>query len=213
MLPYQNLSLEDMPGEIWKDIPGWNYYQVSNLGRIKSVEHINFLGKKYKNRILRQTFYGKGYLSVALYNNGKSSRQCVARIVATTFHPNVENKPTVDHIDNNKTNNNESNLRWCTYHENAINPITRARRSASTKGRRFNKNPRRGIYVYGARSIVGINPNTKEVRNYTIIKDSAKDGFDPSNVSKVCRKLIKHSGGWKFFYVDDPAIKSYLASL
>ena len=66
MLPYQNLSLEDMPGEVWRDIPGWDgYYQVSNIGRAKSLDReiVDSSGRHYYrySRILKQTLQHRKY--------------------------------------------------------------------------------------------------------------------------------------------------------
>lgn len=218
MLPYQNLSLEDMPGEIWKDIPGWEeYYQASTLGRIKSISHFSSSGKMLKNRILRQTFRSKGYLQVRLYKNGVPYSYHVARLVLITFVPNSMNKPTVDHINAVKVDNSLENLKWASHKENQANPNLRKLRKERFAGKSFFEisgcGPRYGLDNHRAHSIVGINPNTGEVRSYLLLGDCAKDGFTPSNVSKVCRKVIKHSGGWEFYYADDPGLKSHLAKL
>lgn len=90
-------------------------YQVSNLGRVKSL---NYLGhhkealKKpslQKKSIMRQG----GYYQVKLYKQGKFKNYLVHRLVAEAFIPNPENKPQVNHIDCNKTNNQVNNLEWC----------------------------------------------------------------------------------------------------
>ena len=74
METYQNLSLEDLPNEIWKDVVGYEgLYQVSNLGRIKSldryVEYPNYI-KRINGRIMSQQDNSKGYLMVNLSLNG-----------------------------------------------------------------------------------------------------------------------------------------------
>lgn len=106
--------------EIWRDIPNFEgLYQVSNLGRVKALEkYVNAGIKnnsevKRKGRILKQ--YNKGgYLEVSLMKNNKRHYFKVHRLVATAFIPNFCNLPQVNHIDENKLNNNVDNLEWCT---------------------------------------------------------------------------------------------------
>ena len=108
--------------EIWKDIPNLNNYQASNLGRIRSVEHYiksnfhNCKMVKRKGKILKQ--YKDNYYKIDINENGKTKKKLVHRLVASTFIPNLENKPCVNHKDGNKLNNHISNLEWCTYSEN-----------------------------------------------------------------------------------------------
>lgn len=113
-----------MEQEIWKPIPFCNGYFVSNYGRIKS-----------KYRILKTRVDSKGYSTTRIKNNdGNVKNLQVHRIVALVFIPNLDNKPCVDHIDTDRTNNRvvfnndgtidyeNTNLRWVTHKENANNP-------------------------------------------------------------------------------------------
>lgn len=107
----------------WRDIPGWEgEYQASRFGEIRSVDRY----AKMKNGSLRYCpgvvrtldTSPDGYYQLALYRNGKSQRTSNAHIfVAMAWIPNPENKPTVNHIDGNKHNNNIDNLEWATYKE------------------------------------------------------------------------------------------------
>ena len=94
--------------EEWRKIPGYEEYEVSSLGRLKKGERIL---KHYINR----------YEYITLSIDGIRQRKIVHRLVALAFIPNPENKPTVDHIDRNKTNNHVSNLRWANGTEQNIN--------------------------------------------------------------------------------------------
>ena len=103
--------------EIWKDIEGYEgYYQVSNLGRVKSLG----FDKWHKGKVLKQSFDGKGnYLFVGLHKNGKTKQRNVHRLVAETFIPNPDNLPCVNHINEVKTDNRAINLEWCTIEYNS----------------------------------------------------------------------------------------------
>ena len=102
-----NTQLEDLPGEIWKDITGFDgKYQISNKGRVKSLQ-------SNKPKILTPTNNGHGYLSIPLQNNNIRKRFYVHRLVAQEFIPNPNNLPQVNHIDENSLNNHVDNLEWC----------------------------------------------------------------------------------------------------
>ena len=101
----------------WKPIKGYEeYYFVSNDGRVFS---------KKRNIFLKGRLDKYGYLRVVLYkpNNGGKSKQ-IHRLVAEAFIENSECKPQVDHINTVRTDNRVENLRWVTYKENNLNPMT-----------------------------------------------------------------------------------------
>ena len=121
---YKNLSLEDLSGEIWKDIPGYEgLYQVSNMGRIKSIANkeikfgVNQVNSKI-DKIIKQLKNGQGYLRIGLSKNNKQIKFSVHRLVAQTFIPNPENKTTVNHKNEIKTDNRVENLEWMSNKEN-----------------------------------------------------------------------------------------------
>ena len=76
-------------------------YEISNTGIIREFK---------SKRVKQQTNSNKGYKLICL--NGK--QYLVHRLVASTFIPNPENYPQVNHKDENKTNNSVNNLEWCT---------------------------------------------------------------------------------------------------
>ena len=107
--------------EVWRDIPDYPNYQVSNIGNVKSKERYTNVGIKNqkqclrKERLLKQQIDKKGYHYVRLYNKNGWKYYKVHILVAQAFIPNINNEPTVDHKDRNKDNNNSDNLRWASY--------------------------------------------------------------------------------------------------
>ena len=113
--------------EVWKDIAGYEgLYQVSNMGRVKSLERfVQNHGKmqhhpeqvkepsEKKRKDRRQ-----GYLGLILYKNNIGKNCYVHRLVAMAFIPNPGNKETVNHKNGNKHDNRACNLEWNTYKEN-----------------------------------------------------------------------------------------------
>lgn len=103
--------------EIWKDIEGYEgLYQVSNLGRIKSLERYVWNRFSYilvKERILKQSNDKYGYCIISLNKNNKGKVFKVHRLVAQAFIPNSLNAPQVNHKDEDKKNNYVDNLEWC----------------------------------------------------------------------------------------------------
>ena len=126
-----------MEKEIWKDIDGYEgLYQVSNLGRVKSLHH-------NKEKILKGSYNSKGYYFVKLCKNGISKSIFVHRLVAQEFIPNPDNLPIVNHKDENPRNNNVDNLEWCTQKYNANYGTVRERQAQTYFNNRNNHKPTR----------------------------------------------------------------------
>ena len=130
-----------MDNEIWKPVSGFEgYYEVSSLGRIRSVEryvkqadHLRYV----KPKIKQITIGRGGYPSVTLCKNRRSRQYRIHRLVAEAFIPNPDNKPFVDHLNTDRTDFRIENLRWVDAGENARNPNTMAhcRENTYTKER------------------------------------------------------------------------------
>lgn len=108
--------------EIWKDIENYEgYYQISNFGRVRSVDRYiyntsNFGNNKvsfYKGKIMKPSKREKGYLGICLTKQNKQQSFLIHRLVAKAFIQNPNNLPQVNHIDENKANNQVFNLEWC----------------------------------------------------------------------------------------------------
>ena len=107
--------------EIWKDIKNYKgIYQVSNLGRIRSLKRtIRGNNNPYiKNGRVLKTWNFNGYLCANLCLNGANNKVKVHRIVAEAFIENPENKKEVNHINGIRTDNRVENLEWCSHKEN-----------------------------------------------------------------------------------------------
>lgn len=180
-----------MRNEIWKDVKGYKpIYQVSNYGRVKSLERktkCNTGEQKRKEKVLSPGKARK-YLYVYLYDNvGKRKSVLIHRLVALAFVSNKDNKPYVDHIDGNPLNNHYENLRWVTKKENCNNPITRIK----LKGRKSARARRVKCYSLNGRFI-------NEFENITI---AAKEtNTHRENISKCCRGIYKKTNGLIFKY-------------
>jgi hypothetical protein len=130
--------------EYWKDIIGYEgYYQVSNLGRVKSLDriipHKSHITQRIKGRILKgKVIKAGGYLAVSISKHNKGGWVKVHQLVAKTFIPNPENKLEIDHINTIPIDNRVENLRWVTRTENANNVLTRRKNSISSKNKKCN---------------------------------------------------------------------------
>ena len=110
--------------EIWKDVLGYEgFYQVSNLGRVKSLDKHDRCGRFKEGKIKVIGDNGNGYCVVNLKVDGKQQMKTVHRLVATAFIPNPNNLSEINHIDGNKKNNTISNLEWCDRSKNVKHAI------------------------------------------------------------------------------------------
>ena len=135
--------------EIWKDIEGYEgLYQVSNLGRVKSLDRIVITNNRWgglternlKSRILKQTTDSLGrYLMVILSKDGVVKTKLVHRLVAKSFIQRDAIKFEVNHIDGNKRNNRLDNLEYCTRTENIKHAVETGLIENQCKIRRYVK--------------------------------------------------------------------------
>ena len=180
--------------EIWKDIKDYEgLYQVSNLGNVKSLDKIiyqkNKSGKNqkhiYKGKKLKKQQQRNGYEVVNLYKNAKMTKKLVHRLVATAFIENKSDRHFINHKDNNKTNNNVTNLEWCSQSENVMYAYTNGVKIPPNM-RKVKRLDKEGIFIDMFESI-------QEAERFTNVK--------ATNISKCCRKLRKTAGGYKWEYV------------
>ena len=197
--------------EIWKNVKNFEgLYQVSNLGRVKSLNY----NRTRKEKILKNKYDKGGYCQINLWKYGQMKHFLVHRLVAEAFIDNSNNKPCIDHIDGNRSNNRVENLRWCTYKENSNNPITLQRMSEALKGK---NNPNYGKHLSEetkrkmseahtngkhSKPVLQIDKNTGEViREFPSTRDVQRQlGFSIGNISQCCNGKRKTCGGFKWRY-------------
>jgi len=177
--------------EIWKDIEGYKgLYQVSNLGRIKSLHGLS-------ERIMKQTLQ-KGYLRITLLKNKKQKRFLSHRLVAQAFIPNPENKPQVNHIDEDKENNRVDNLEWVTAKENNDWGTRKSRAIKSSIN-----NPKRDYLELGkkfSKSIYYINEKGEKICFSGIHEAARLLNITPNGISANLHGKLKTYKGFVFMF-------------
>lgn len=146
--------------EIWKTIKGFEDYQISNLGRVKSL-------KFNKEKILKQSIDGDGYLKVNLHCNSKKVTKKIHKLISYSFLKDYkENKLVVDHIDNNPLNNNLNNLCLITKRENVSKDAPNKYTKYTGVSFHFRKNKFKStIYINGKNKHLGYFENILDAHN------------------------------------------------
>lgn len=186
------------PEEIWKPVKGYEeLYEVSNKGRVKRLERDiickNGVKRHIKERILKSHKNSQGYLTVNLCDK----QVLVHCLVAEAFIPNPENKPQVNHKDEDKTNNCVENLEWMTAKENC-NYGTRNERvgKASGKARKNHVALSKPVAQYTKDGVlIKVWPSAREA--------GRKLELSQGNISSAARGEYKTSGDFIWKYVED----------
>lgn len=175
-----------MKEEIWKDIKGYDgLYQVSSFGRIKSLERILSDGRLWKEQILNQET-NHGYKRVLLVKNGIKKHFRVHKLVAEAFILNVNNHKSINHKDEDKTNNYVDNLEWCSskYNSNYGSCKYKIAEKLSKPVAQYNKNLKL-INVYKSLSECG-----------------RQTGYGIGYISQCCNGKYYTAYGYIWRYVD-----------
>ena len=167
--------------EEWKDIKGYEgMYQISNEGRVRSF-------RKSSSGILMKTRLVKGYVKVTFKVDGVPHDYYIHRLVMENFCP-IENmnEMEVNHKDENKENNNITNLEWCTHYENLM---------YGTRGQRSGEKMKNSSRCKPVRCI-----ETNEI--YKSIREAERiTGFPSTNICQCCKHPNRTLNGQHWEYV------------
>lgn len=193
-----NTNTENLNGEVWKDVAGYeDTYQVSNMGRVRSIDRIVPCRKKgyttitKKGRMLKLSTNRLGYKEAHLYDNQEQKDKTISvhRLVAFAFIPNVdpEHLREINHIDEDKSNNHVDNLEWCDREYNMRYGTCRIR------SKKHNPN---------VRKVAQYSKCGKLIAKYETIVDAVRaTGLDGSSITKGCRGKLKTIGGYIWKYI------------
>lgn len=190
---YKNLSLENLPNEEWRDVVGYEgLYQVSNLGRVKSLrrrlKHSDGRLRFYPEKIIKDLNTGTGYRHVCLYQNKRRKQSYVHRLVAEAFIPNPNNFGDVNHIDGCKTNNHYQNLEWCSRSKNIKHAYDNGLKSSHLSE----------AIKHRSRIVLQYTQDGELIAQYTSASKAAKKNrFNQGNISKYCRGENKRKATYK----------------
>jgi len=189
------LKNSDMLQEIFKSVKGYEgLYEVSNLGRVKSLPGNGNPGNRKQTVIMKCLVTPLGYIRLMLSKDGRKFHS-VHRLVAKAFIPNPENKATVNHKDGNPSNNHIDNLEWNTRSENQKHSFRVLGRNPVKSGMgKFGKLNGNSIPVLQY-TLDGVFVNEFECRRGA----ERQTGINYVGICKVVNGNRKHAGGyfWK----------------
>ena len=182
--------------EEWRTIDGFENYEVSNKGNVRSKDRVvkrRGVDTKLKGMPLKES-HVNGYVRVTLYNgNRKAHKQIfIHRLVATMFVPNPDNLPYINHKDENKLNNDYRNLEWCTAEYNSNYGTSIARRVAHQDWQ--------SIADKQSIAVVMKDLNGNVIKKYKSMSSAKVDGHNVTGISRCCKgKLATYHGfNWEY---------------
>ena len=182
--------------EIWKDITEFEgRYQVSNLGRIRTLGGKHGEGKGYytrKEKIMSPSKAGR-YAIATLCSNGKQYYKHVHRLVAEAFLPNTDNKPYINHIDGDTFNNQVNNLEWATNSENQLHSVYNLKNGMAKPVKAFNKKTYEFVVEF---------PSVTKAAEWLLDTGRTKDKTCLTGIIKSCKGKIPSYQGFKWQYVE-----------
>lgn len=201
--------MEEEIVEEWRNVVGYEgLYQISNLGRIKSLRDNH---NNPREKIMKQIFDKDGYLKTILSKNKKHKCFMIHRLVAIAFIPNPDNLPQINHKDENKTNNSVENLEWCDHKYNVNYGTCQERKVKNTDYKKRTENTDykkkiantdyKTIAEKKSKPVIQFDLEGKTVAEYPSIKEAERQTeFKHSNIIKSLKGNTKTCGGyiWKY---------------
>ena len=181
--------------EIWVDIEGYEgMYQVSNMGRVKSLERTAWNNRGYyrtlHERILKGRKVSNGYLQVQLCQDGKAKNYLVHRLVASAFLENPMGYNEVNHIDEDKENNKADNLEWCSKSYN-LSYNDRAKKVGKKVAEKLSK------------PVLAIHKINGLILEFPSIHEASRVlRIDQGNITRCCQGKYMTANGYTFFYAN-----------
>ena len=165
--------------EVFRSIDGYENYTVSTFGKVKNTK---------TGKILKSRLNGHGYLIIDLYKDGNRKMFSVHRLLACAFLDNPNNKQCVDHKNNDRTNNDISNLRFATYKENNQNSKLSSNNTSGCKGIDWKKKAKKWraqIRIDGIKIHIGLFANLEDAKIARINRANQAFGI----YTNACEKL------------------------
>lgn len=189
MLNRLRFLFNEIRNGIWHSIKGYEgYFEISNKGEVTSVAREAKCGdadnryRSVKELILQQRNTENGYKRISFKGqDGILKTFSIHRLVAETFIPNPENKPEVNHIDGDKTNNNHWNLEWVTSSENQIHAFETGLQTGC--------------------EVIQLSISGETIKKHKLISSASKElGIPSPNIIEACKGRRKTAGGYKWKY-------------
>ena len=188
-----------MENEVWKDIVGYEgLYQVSNLGRVKSLKRKVYAGRnrmrwQYERILSNNKTNGNGYIVVSLNKESKSKNKYVHRLVAEAFLENPNNYKYINHKDQNTFNNNVNNLEFCTAQYNST-----YRDAHIKRGLRFRNN------LVNSKKVYQLDENENIIKEFPSMAEASRElGTNHTSIYACLNGKQKHAFGYKWKYADE----------
>ena len=185
----KQFTAEELANEEWRAISGYEgLYEVSNLGRVKSLPRGKQWPYRRTHNNIRSFKYINRYPSVNLSKKGMAKFHFVHRLVAMAFIPNPNNYPFVNHEDESRNNNRVENLEWCTHKYN-VNYGTARQRMLESKA----KNPniraiQKHVGELNSKAVRQLSPKGDFIAEYKSMTEACEaTGVNISTIIRHCK--------------------------